>query len=50
MLAASGAGLFANLEAAASAMAGERSGFTPGMAVEDRKRRIAAWNKALCAV
>lgn len=50
MLAASGAGLFANLEAAAAAMAGERSGFTPGMAADERARRIAAWNKALCAV
>ena len=50
MLAASGVGLFANLEAAAAAMAGERSGFTPGMAAEERERRITAWNKALCAV
>lgn len=50
MLAASGAGLFANLEAAAGAMAGQRSGFTPRMTQEERDRRIAAWNKALGAV
>ncbi|WP_288803986.1 glycerol kinase GlpK [uncultured Novosphingobium sp.] len=49
MLAASGAGLFANLEAAAAAMAGQRSGFMPAMAQEARDRRIAAWEKALCA-
>ncbi|TCM19803.1 glycerol kinase [Novosphingobium sp. PhB165] len=50
ILAAYGAGLFANLEAAASAMASERSGFAPHMTDEERGRRIAAWNKALSSV
>lgn len=49
MLAASGAGLFATLEAAAAAMAGQRRGFMPAMAPDARDRRIAAWEKALCA-
>ena len=50
MLAAVGAGLFAGLAEAASAMRGERRRFTPAMNEADRAARLNAWRKALTAV
>ncbi len=47
MLAAAGAGLFASLEAAAAAMIGPASSFTPAMADDVRGERLARWQAAL---
>jgi glycerol kinase len=49
MLAASGAGLYPDLGAAAQAMRGRLTTFEPAMAGEVRDARLAAWKKALSA-
>ncbi len=49
MLAATGAGLYAGLPAAAAAMQGEVTRFTPAMAEAVREERLARWRKALAA-
>lgn len=50
MLAARGAGVFASLEAAAQAMAGDRRTFMPAMADAVRRERIVSWKRALESV
>jgi len=49
MLAATGAGLYTDLEGAAAAMQGELTRFEPIMADEVREERLARWRKALAA-
>ncbi|WP_066530592.1 glycerol kinase GlpK [Erythrobacter sp. CCH5-A1] len=49
MLAAAGAGLYPDLNAAAQAMRGRLSTFEPAMADDVRDARLAAWRKALAA-
>ncbi|MFM7378865.1 MAG: glycerol kinase GlpK [Erythrobacter sp.] len=49
MLAAAGAGLYPDLDAAAQAMRGRLATFEPAMADEVRDARLAAWKKALAA-
>lgn len=49
MLAATGAGLYPDLEAAAGAMRGELSSFHPAMDDSVRQARLAGWKKALAA-
>jgi glycerol kinase len=49
MLAATGAGLYADLGAAAQAMRGELTQFTPQLAAGVREERLARWRKALAA-
>ncbi|MEO1490012.1 MAG: glycerol kinase GlpK [Pseudomonadota bacterium] len=50
MLAASGAGLYPDLEAAAQAMRGRLKRFEPEMESSVREERLARWRKALSAV
>ncbi|AZI36675.1 glycerol kinase [Caenibius tardaugens NBRC 16725] len=50
MLAAVGAGLFADLPAAAAAMGGARRSFMPAMDAETRAERFARWQRALAGV
>ena len=50
MLAALGAGLFASLEDAATAMRGQVRRFVPGMEAPVRTARLEAWHKALAAL
>ena len=47
MLAATGAGLYPDLESAAGAMRGKLSSFTPAMEDSVRQARLADWKKAL---
>ena len=47
MLAAVGAGICSDLEAAAAAMRGEVSRFEPKMSASDRQRRLDGWSSAL---
>lgn len=47
MLAAIGAGIYPNLEAAATAMGGEVTRFEPQMSTDERKRRLEGWREAL---
>jgi glycerol kinase len=49
MLAATGAGLYPSLDAAAQAMRGRLATFTPQMDGNVREARLAAWRKALSA-
>ncbi|MEQ5789121.1 glycerol kinase GlpK [Erythrobacter sp. NFXS35] len=49
MLAATGAGLYDNLDEAARAMRGELARFKPGMTADIREERLARWRKALAA-
>ena len=49
MLAATGAGLYPDLESAAQAMRGRLVRFEPAMADEVRDARLAAWQKAVAA-
>ena len=49
MLAASGAGIYSDLEAAAEAMRGKLAQFTPDMDEEVRAGRLSRWRKALAA-
>jgi glycerol kinase len=49
MLAATGAGLYPSLDAAAQAMRGRLATFTPQMDGSVREARLAAWRKALAA-
>ncbi|SHN50912.1 glycerol kinase GlpK [Erythrobacter sanguineus] len=49
MLAATGAGLYASLDEAASAMRGQLARFEPGMDAAVREERLARWSKALTA-
>lgn len=49
MLAATGAGLYPRLEAAAEAMRGELARFTPQLAAGVREERLLRWRKALAA-
>ncbi len=49
MLAAAGAGLYPDLDAAAQAMRGRLATFEPAMADEVRDARLTAWRKALAA-
>lgn len=50
MLAAYGAGRFASLEEAVSAMRGNAQKFTPNLSRTLREARLAAWQKALAAI
>jgi glycerol kinase len=50
MLAAVGAGIYPDLEAAADAMRGEVTRFEPQMRDEERQRRLAGWKEALARV
>ena len=47
MLAAVGAGIYADLEEAAKAMGGEVTRFEPMMASDERERRLVGWQQAL---
>ena len=47
MLAAVGAGIYANLEAAAAAMDSEVTRFEPKMSASERQRRLDGWREAL---
>ena len=47
MLAAVGAGIYADLEEAAAAMGGEINRFTPEMNADERQRRLSGWKEAL---
>jgi glycerol kinase len=49
MLAATGAGLYPNLQAAADAMRGDLARFTPQLAAGVREERLTRWRKALAA-
>jgi glycerol kinase len=49
MLAATGAGLYPSLDAAAQAMRGELAKFTPQLAAGVREERLTRWHKALSA-
>jgi glycerol kinase len=49
MLAATGAGLYPSLDAAAQAMRGELAKFTPQLAAGVREERLTRWRKALSA-
>ena len=49
MLAATGAGIFADLDSAASAMQGQLQSFNPAMESGVREARLAAWEDALKA-
>jgi glycerol kinase len=49
MLAATGAGLYSSLDAAAAAMRGGLSRFTPHLAAGVREERLMRWRKALSA-
>lgn len=49
MLAATGAGLYPTLEAAAAAMRGDLARFDPAMPAGVREERLARWRKALAA-
>ncbi|MEE4153517.1 MAG: glycerol kinase GlpK [Erythrobacter sp.] len=49
MLAASGAGLYQSLPAAAAAMQGEMTRFEPSMAQDVREERLVRWRRALAA-
>jgi glycerol kinase len=50
MLAGLGAGLFASLDEAASAVRGEVTTFEPDMGTDTRSSRLAAWDKAVAGV
>lgn len=47
MLAAVGAGIYANLEETATAMSGEATRFEPKMDRDERERRLTGWRQAL---
>ncbi|HXG81658.1 MAG TPA: glycerol kinase GlpK [Sphingomicrobium sp.] len=47
MLAAVGAGIYADLDEAAAAMGGEVTRFEPKMSAEERERRLSGWREAL---
>ena len=49
MLAAAGAGIYADLNEAATALRGNLQSFTPAMDSDVREGRLAAWKKALIA-
>jgi len=49
MLAAAGAGIYADLNEAATALCGNLQSFTPAMDSDVREGRLAAWKKALIA-
>jgi glycerol kinase len=49
MLAATGAGLYPSLDAAAAAMRGELARFTPQLAAGVREERLKRWRKAMAA-
>ena len=50
MLAATGAGIYPDLTAAAEAMSGEIARFEPQMSASDRRRRLDGWRDALAKV
>ena len=50
MLAAVGAGIYADLEAAADAMRGPVTMFEPRMEAGERERRLEGWKEALAKV
>ena len=50
MLAAVGAGIYPDLQAAADAMRGEVAHFEPAMGNDERNRRLAGWKEALAKV
>ena len=50
MLAAVGAGIYPDLQAAAAAMRGNVAHFEPSMRAEERNRRLAGWKEALAKV
>ena len=50
MLAAVGAGIYPDLQAAADAMRGNVAHFEPSMGAEERTRRLAGWKEALAKV
>ncbi|MGH6706228.1 MAG: glycerol kinase GlpK [Sphingomicrobium sp.] len=50
MLAAVGAGIYPDLQAAAHAMRGDVAHFEPSMGAEERNRRLAGWKEALAKV
>jgi glycerol kinase len=50
MLAAVGAGIYPDLEAAAQAMGGEVTRFEPQMSASDRQRRLDGWKAALSRI
>lgn len=50
MLAATGAGLYPDLASAATAMRGTTTRFTPALAADKRKTRLAGWQSALAKV
>jgi glycerol kinase len=50
MLAAVGAGIYPDLQAAAEAMRGDVTHFEPSMGTAEREHRLAGWKEALARV